>query len=97
MSDAFEIVYADDAVADIKRMRKVDQRSVLDGIEVHLSSQPTFTSKSRIKAMVQPFWSQYRLRIADFRVYYDVDADSVRVNVLRVLHKTTKQTLETPP
>ena len=56
MSDTYEIVYADDAVADIKTMRKVDRSSVIDGIELHLFSQPTFTSKSRIKAMVQPFW-----------------------------------------
>ncbi len=97
MSDSIEIRYAEEAIADIKSMRKVDQRKVLDGIELHLASQPTRVSKSRIKAMVQPFWSQFRLRIDDFRVYYDVDAGTGRVNVLRVLQKTTEQTQEKPP
>ena len=76
---------------------KFDQRKVLEGIEIHLTHQPKFVSKSRIKAMAQPFWSQYRLRIDEFRVYYDVDDDHRTVNVLRVLMKTTDQTpRETP-
>jgi len=54
-------------------------------------------SKSRIKAMLQPFWSQYRLRVDEFRVYYDVDEDHLIVNVLRVLMKTTDQTPEESP
>jgi mRNA-degrading endonuclease RelE of RelBE toxin-antitoxin system len=53
--------------------------------------------KSRIKLMNQPFWSQYRLRVGDFRIYYDVDDDNHVVNVLRILMKTTDQTPEAPP
>ena len=64
----------------------------MNGIEEHLVHQPKRTSKSRIKAMVQPFWSQYRLRVDDFRVYYDVDDDNHVVNVLRVLEKRTEST-----
>ena len=59
--------------------------------------QPKFVSKSRIKAMIQPYWSEYRLRIDDFRIYYDVDNDERVVNVLRVLMKTTDQTPEVFP
>ncbi len=93
-SGAYEIRYAEAAVDDLHAMRLFDRRQVLDGIELHLLHQPTFVSKSRIKAMTQPFWSQYRLRIADFRIYYDVvEADRI-VNVLRVLVKTTNQTEE---
>jgi mRNA-degrading endonuclease RelE of RelBE toxin-antitoxin system len=54
-------------------------------------------SKSRIKAMSQPFWSQYRLRVDEFRVYYDVDENHHIVNELRVLRKTTDQTPEVSP
>jgi mRNA-degrading endonuclease RelE of RelBE toxin-antitoxin system len=78
-------------------MRKFDQRKVLEGIEIHLTHQPKFVSKSRIKAMSQPFWSQYRLRVDEFRVYYDVNDDDRIVNVLRVLMKTTDQSLEESP
>jgi len=47
--------------------------------------------------MIQPFWSQYRLRIEDLRVYYDVDDVDRRVNVLRVLEKTTNPTPKESP
>lgn len=97
MSDSYEIRYAEEAVADIRGMRKHDQRKVLDGIELHLAHQPRLVSKSRIKAMAHPFWSQYRLRIDDFRVYYDVDDELDVVNVLRVLQKSTRTTPEKPP
>ena len=88
----YEIRYAGEAVDDLHGMRPFNRRQVLDGIELHLRHQPTFVSKSRIKAMVQPFWSQYRLRIDDFRIYYDVNDEDRVVNVLRVLMKTTNQT-----
>jgi mRNA interferase RelE/StbE len=86
----YEIRYVGEAVDDLRGMRNFNRRQVLDGIE--LRHQPKFVSKSRIKAMVQPFWSQYRLRIGDFRIYYDVNDEDLVVNVLRVLMKTTDQT-----
>ena len=54
-------------------------------------------SKSRIKAMRQPYWSQYRLRIEEIRVYYDVDDEVHHVQVLRVLVKESQLTEEEPP
>lgn len=74
----YKIRYANEAVDDVRGMRKFDQRKLV--------------SKSRIKAMAQPFWSQYRLRVDEFHVYYDVDDDHRIVNVLRVLIKTSDQT-----
>lgn len=97
MSEPYEIRYADEAAADIRGLRRFDQRKVLEGIELHLTHQPRLVSKSRIKAMVQPFWSQYRLRIDDFRAYYDVDDEQHLVHVLRVLTKTTQGTAEESP
>jgi mRNA-degrading endonuclease RelE of RelBE toxin-antitoxin system len=95
--EPYEIQYAAEAAADLRAMRPFDRRNVLDGIELHLLHQPKLVSKSRIKVMVQPFWSQYRLRISDFRIYYDVDDNDRVVNVLRVLVKTTDQTPEESP
>jgi mRNA-degrading endonuclease RelE of RelBE toxin-antitoxin system len=54
-------------------------------------------SRSRIKRMKQPFWSQFRLRIEEFRVYYDVEAAKRSVTILRILRKDTHQTPEAPP
>src|SRR5688500_7803929 len=89
---AYQIEYADEAVADLKSMRSFDQKKVIRGIEAQLEYEPTKTSRSRIKRMTQPFWSQFRLRIDDFRVYYDVDDKARIVSILRVLEKGRRQT-----
>jgi len=47
--------------------------------------------------MRPPFWSHYRLRVGDFRVYYDVDDIARQVNVLGVLAKATESTPEDSP
>ena len=96
MADSYEIDYAEEAIADIEAMRAFARTKVLDVVEEHLTYQPTTVSKSRIKAMLQPFWSQYRLRADEFRVYYDVDEESRMVHVLRVLMKGTESTEEEP-
>jgi len=41
--------------------------------------------------MTQPYWSQFRLRSGDFRVYYDVDEPRRVVQVLRIMFKGTGQ------
>ena len=97
MSEPYEIDYADEASADIRALRAFDQRKILAGIKTHLTYQPETVSRSRIKAMVQPFWSQFCLRVEDFRVYYDVDDEQRRIHVLRVLKKTTQSTPEESP
>src|SRR5690242_1091188 len=97
MSRVYEILYTEAAADDIRGLRAYDRRQILDGTERHLTHQPTAVSKSRIKQMRQPFWSQYRLRLGDFRVYYDVDEASSRVNVLRVLAKANEPTPEEAP
>jgi mRNA interferase RelE/StbE len=82
---------------DIRELRKFEQVKVLEGIEKHLSHQPRLESKSRIKALRQPYWSQYRLRIEEIRVYYDVEDELHQVQVLRVLVKESRLTEEEPP
>ena len=96
MSQPYEIQYAVEAAADLRALRTYDARIVMSGIETHLRFEPRKESKSRIKAMAQPFWSQYRLRVEDFRVYYDVTDETRAVYVLRVLEKTTRTTPEEP-
>jgi len=74
-----------------------DRRIIMEGIERHLSYEPIRASRSRIKAMRQPFWSQFRLRLEEFRVYYDVDDDLHQVQILRVLAKSNETTPEESP
>jgi mRNA-degrading endonuclease RelE of RelBE toxin-antitoxin system len=85
------IQYTEEAEADIVSLRKFDQRKILSAIFRHLGKNPTKESKSRIKRMRQPFWCQFRLRVEDYRVYYDVEADGL-VTILRVLEKGREET-----
>ncbi len=91
-AEPYSIQYAEEAVEDIKALRAYDQRKILDGIQSHLHFSPSQVSRTGIKKMLQPFWSQYRLRIEDFRVYYDVDEARHTVNILRVLKKGQRET-----
>ena len=96
MSGPYEIQYAAEATNDLMALRKFDQRRILDEIEAHLRHQPRAESRSRIKAMARPFWSHFRLRVDDFRVYYDVADEPAVVSVLRILEKGTGQTPKEP-
>src|SRR5437667_11824189 len=81
------IEYTQQATEDLDALRHFDQKKIIDGIDRHLQYDPTKTSRSRIKLMNQPFWSQYRLRVDDYRVYYDVDEPNQLVTILRVVEK----------
>jgi len=95
--ESYHVQYSQEAVTDIKALRAFDQRKILDTIERHLFQNPTQLSRTRIKLMIQPFWSEFRLRVNDFRVYYDVDVTRRIVNILRVLKKDQVETREEPP
>jgi len=63
------------------------QRSkIKDLIEVHLRHAPTKTSKSRIKRLRGLRHPQYRLRIDDFRIFYDIE--EYRVEILAIILKS---------
>ncbi len=75
----FEIVFAPQAVQDLKRLRAHDRATVRDSLERHLRYEPAKTSKSRIKRLRGMSRPQFRLRVGEIRVYYDVIEDTVQV------------------
>jgi mRNA interferase RelE/StbE len=75
----FEIVLAPDAVEDLRRLRADVRSSVRTALETHLRHAPERTSRSRIKRLRGVFRPQYRLRVGDVRVFYDVSATTVEV------------------
>jgi len=54
-----------------------DRARVRDAIDDHLQHVPTTESKSRIKRLREMRRPQYRLRVDDIRVFYDVEEDQV--------------------
>jgi mRNA-degrading endonuclease RelE of RelBE toxin-antitoxin system len=76
---AFEIILAPEAIDDLRRLSAYDRAKVRDVLAVHLRHEPTKVSKSRIKRLRGLSRPQYRLRIDDLRVFYDVTEAEVQV------------------
>src|SRR5215831_5229307 len=75
----FEIILAPQAVEDRSRLRAFDRTAVDDAMERHLRHEPGKVSKARIKRLRGLRRPQYRLRVNDLRVFYDVTVDEVHV------------------
>ncbi len=86
---AFEIEFTGDAHRDLRRLDAHIRAALREAMETHLRHEPTKVSKSRIKRLRELRRPQYRLRIVDHRVCYDVDLDEERVTVLAVVPKAT--------
>jgi mRNA-degrading endonuclease RelE of RelBE toxin-antitoxin system len=81
----YEIILASEAKEDFVALSAYDRAAVRDGMEKHLRQQPTRTSRSRVKRLRGMLRPQYRLRVDDTRVFYDV-GDGV-VEVLAIIPK----------
>ena len=82
---AYEVRFSDRAMSKLKSLRAFERAAVMDRIRTTLTSTPTVTGKSRIKLLRQPAPTQYRLRVDDFRVFYNVEGEVV--DVIEVLSK----------
>jgi len=69
---AYEIIFTPEAREDLLELQVRERKKVLDSIEIHLRHEPEKISKSRIKRLKDIESPQYRLRIDDFRAFYDV-------------------------
>jgi mRNA interferase RelE/StbE len=76
---AHEIEFTDDALRDYRGLQTHIRATIRDALEVHLRHQPNKASKSRIKSLRELSHPQYRLRVGEFRIYYDVDAGVVTI------------------
>ncbi|MBI4703846.1 MAG: type II toxin-antitoxin system RelE/ParE family toxin [Deltaproteobacteria bacterium] len=76
---AHAIVLSPDAVRDLQSLRAHLRAEVREAMETHLRHQPTRTSKSRIKRLRGLSRPQYRLRVGETRVFYDVRERTVEV------------------
>ena len=75
----FEIVLAPEAARALRALPARHLAEVRDALEMHLRREPRKVSKSRIKrprGMAKP---QYRLRVGETRVFYDVTDETVEV------------------
>jgi mRNA interferase RelE/StbE len=81
----YEIELTEDSKRDIQALRSFERRKILDAIEGHLRHEPTKESQSRIKRLRELARPQYRLRVDDIRIFYDI-VDEV-VEIIAVIAK----------
>ena len=75
----FEILLAPEAVEDLRRLKAGERTAIKEALETHLRHEPTKTSRSRIKRLRGIARSQYRLRVEEVRVFYDISGSTVEI------------------
>ena len=75
----YEVILAPDAVKAFRALTAFRRAEVRDALERHLRYEPTRVSKSRIKRLRGLSRPQYRLRVGEVRVFYDVTSKAVEV------------------
>ncbi len=70
---------APEAIEDLRELRANVRVAVRDAIECHLRHEPSRTSRTRIERLRALSRPQYRLRVEDIRVFYDVAEGTVEV------------------
>jgi mRNA interferase RelE/StbE len=82
----YKILFAPHAIIDLKRLSARHRAELMNVIEGHLRHQPRRLSKSRIKKLRGLNQPQYRMRVGELRLFYDV-ADDV-VEILAIVRKS---------
>lgn len=75
----FAIVLSPEAVEDLTGLKANIRSEVRTAIETHLRHEPRKTSRSRIKRLRGVSRPQFRLRVGEVRVFYDVSEGVVEV------------------
>ncbi|MBN1670154.1 MAG: type II toxin-antitoxin system RelE/ParE family toxin [Kiritimatiellae bacterium] len=76
----YDVVLSPQGRAQFHGLSAYDRAEVRDAIDRHLQHRPTAESKSRIKRLRDLRKPQYRLRVGQLRVFYDVEGDMVIVH-----------------
>jgi mRNA interferase RelE/StbE len=75
----YAIVLAPEALHDLKRLKATVRATSLTALETHLRHEPRKISRSRIKQLRGVRRPQYRLRVGEVRVFYDVSGSTVEI------------------
>jgi mRNA-degrading endonuclease RelE of RelBE toxin-antitoxin system len=75
----FDILLAPEAVEDLKALRANARADIRTALETYLRHEPEKLSRSRIKRLRGLRQPQYRLRVGEVRIFYDVTGTTVQV------------------
>ena len=75
----FEILLAPEAIEDFRTLKANLRATVREALETHLRHAPMKASRSRIKRLRGLSRPQYRLRVDEVRVFYDISGSTVEI------------------
>ena len=75
----YEIVLSPEAVEALNRLSASARTIVRAALETHLRHEPAKTSRARIKRLRGLSQPQFRLRVDEIRVFYDIEEQSVHI------------------
>lgn len=75
----FAIVLAPEAIEDLNSLKANVRAEIRAALESHLRHEPKRVSRSRIKRLRGLRKPQYRLRVGEVRIFYDVTETTVEI------------------
>jgi len=75
----FEILLAPEAIEDLRTLKANLRATMREALETHLRHEPMKASRSRIKRLRGLSRPQYRLRVDEVRVFYDISGSTVEI------------------
>jgi mRNA-degrading endonuclease RelE of RelBE toxin-antitoxin system len=83
----YTVVFAAPAARQLRALRAAERAGIIDQCRRLLSTHPTLTSRARIKRLAGDVVPPYRLRVGDYRVFYDIEEEAKRVLIYGVVTK----------
>ncbi len=77
------ITITENALEDLRFLKKSEQAIIIDSIEIQLQHEPTSEARNR-KKLRRNDLSKWELRIQKYRVFYDVDSETKTVKIKAV-------------
>ena len=85
----FRIEFKPQALTDLKRIKRYHATAIVDAIERHLAEEPERIARGSIRRL-RGQQTTFRLRVGEYRVFYDVR--EARVEIVRIFHKAETTT-----
>ena len=80
----------DDAIADLKLLKKAERRTIINELETKLINEPTVETRDRKKLRPHQL-AEWELRLGNFRIFYDVDQDNELIRIQAVGYKVSSR------
>jgi mRNA-degrading endonuclease RelE of RelBE toxin-antitoxin system len=83
----YDLKYTIEALDQLRALRATDAARIADQCRRILTVNPTLESRARIKRLIGGVVPSYRMRVDDYRVFYEVEEDAEQVVIWGILSK----------